>query len=76
LAYAYNNGVVLDSLSMDVAGPAVIFLIATIPFYWILIAFIELGVVGWMLSFCKREHANDPNDARTFANELTKDNDV
>jgi len=37
-----GTGVVIpDSFSMEVAGPSLIFLIAGIPFYWILVVLLE-----------------------------------
>jgi len=50
-----------DALSMDVALPAVIFLLAGIPFYWMLVWLFEIGILNFKLG--KRQRSGSAQRA-------------
>lgn len=51
------NVVIPNSYDMEVAGPALIMLLAAIPFYWSLIILIEKGICN-----CRKSKAIDRED--------------
>ena len=60
-----------DPLSMDVAGPSVLFLLGVIPFYWIVLFLYENG--AFRCKSCSRERIDNSDSAMMEATGIDED---